>query len=116
MSLELSRYLGDLKGKHDEARLAAARDLRRLVESTIRSRPTDSAVFVDELNRLVLDLVNSTNTTDKLGGIAVIGLSLLEIIRVTHMVPFNNNSQITLWMCHMRRMTRKSLDSSTIFA
>lgn len=78
--MELSRYLGDLKGKNDEARLNAAKEIRKLAENTIRSRPTESVAFVDELNRLILDLVNSTNIIDKLGGITVIGLFTISMM------------------------------------
>ena len=69
----LSRFTTDLKSKSPEIRAKAAQTLRIYVEGESREKSSDSFTrFMTELNRLILELVNSSNLEEKMGGIMVI--------------------------------------------
>ena len=70
----LRNYIYDLRNcRDDESRTESARRLRNHVETEARVMFGDRFVtYMNDLNEQILELVNSTSTSEKLGGIAAI--------------------------------------------
>ncbi len=59
---------------NDDVRLASAKELRKYVERESREMSSDTFTnYMNDLNKKIFDLVNSSDAQDKMGGIYVIG-------------------------------------------
>ena len=68
-----SHFAPDLLSRDEESRTRAASELRRSVEQDLQSLSfDDSSRLVDDLTNRVFDLVNSSDTVDKLGGLTLL--------------------------------------------
>ncbi|KAK9480797.1 armadillo-type protein [Lipomyces japonicus] len=69
----LNRIFGDLRSKQLDVRNRAADDLRDHLLTVVRELPIDQfSRFNNDVNRRIFELIHSTDTYDKLGGIAAI--------------------------------------------
>ncbi len=81
----LARFLSDVKSKNVDVRAKSAQILRTYVEAEAREMSSDNFTkFMNELNRLIMELVNSTHLEEKMGGIMVIG----SVFTSSHFVLF----------------------------
>jgi hypothetical protein len=61
--------------RHKEVRAHAAQDLRTFVESEARQMSSEAfTAYMNNLNKRICDLVNSSDIHEKMGGITVIGI------------------------------------------
>ena len=68
-----SHYAADLLSRDEDCRSRAASELRRSVEQDLQSMTfDDSSRLVDDLTNRVFDLVNSSETVEKLGGLTLL--------------------------------------------
>ena len=68
-----SHFAPDLLSRDEESRSRAASELRRSVEQDLASLSfDDSSRLVDDLTNRVFDLVNSSETVEKLGGLTLL--------------------------------------------
>eukprot|EP00457_Paulinella_chromatophora_P000061 gb/GEZN01000061.1/.p1 GENE.gb/GEZN01000061.1/~~gb/GEZN01000061.1/.p1 ORF type:complete len:2707 (+),score=463.21 gb/GEZN01000061.1/:107-8227(+) len=75
----LTRFLPDLRSKNEESRAKGAKDLRYYVESEAREMSSDTFnKYMEQLNKRIFDLVNSSDVNEKLSGIMVID-ELLDV-------------------------------------
>jgi serine/threonine-protein kinase mTOR len=66
--------LGPRARRNDDVRARAARELCTHVAATGRERSGEAFTrYINDVNKRIFDLVNSSDPTDKLGGIAAIG-------------------------------------------
>lgn len=75
------QFVTGLKSRHEESRAKAARDLYHYVTTELREVPAeDLTSFMDEFNHHIFEMVSSSDTNEKKGGILAIGRSLSIII------------------------------------
>ena len=76
----LARFLADLRSRHQDVRAKAARNLRTFVEGEARAMSSDQfREYMNDLNRRIFDLVNSSDENEKLGAIMVIGMTAVPL-------------------------------------
>ena len=93
----MSLFLRDLKSRDDNVRLLAATDLRQWVIRESRELPAEAFTrFMNDLNRRIFDLVNSSDIHDKLGGVRIID----ELIDV----PYEENDTKIIRFANYLRM------------
>ncbi len=69
----MDEILLELKNKSEEARLKAADDLKDLVNNTSQENSAETAgKFMNDLNRRLFDMLNSSDSNEKLGAISAI--------------------------------------------
>ena len=70
----LKDHLQGLRSKNETTRVLAANKLRTFVEKTSREQSKENfAVFIEEVNGKLAELVNSRDTNDRIGAIMAIG-------------------------------------------
>lgn len=92
--------------RHKEVRANAAQDLRMYVENEARQMSSEAFTkYMNDLNKRIFDLVNSSNAHEKMGGIMVID----ELIDV----PYEENeTKIIRFANYLRMVFQQSGDHS----
>jgi FKBP12-rapamycin complex-associated protein len=103
----LSHFLHDLRDRDEKVRKKAARDLRVYVEGEAREISSESFTKVmNDLNRRIFDLVNSSDVHCKMGGISIID----ELIDVTYE---ENDTKIFRFANYLRMVFQQSTKVAT---
>ncbi|KAK9453987.1 armadillo-type protein [Dipodascopsis uninucleata] len=69
----VNRIFSDLRSKSPEVRAKAADDLKRHLQLVVRELPIDQfARYNSDINKRIFELIHSTDSTDRLGGIIAI--------------------------------------------
>lgn len=102
----LTHFLTDVKSRIPEVRAKAARDLRLHVERESRDVPAEVFNrYMNDLNKRIFDLVNSSEVAEKMGGIIVID----ELIDVAYE---ENETKFTRFANYIRMVFQQSNDHS----
>jgi len=104
----LSRFLADLRSRNQDVRATAAESLRLFVEGEAREMTSESFTkYMNDLNKRIFDLVNSSDPYEKLGGIMVID-GLIDL-------PYEENeTKIIRFANYLRMVLNQPGDHSSI--
>ena len=82
-STMMQQLLSGLKSRSDESRLLAAKELQHYVSTELREASAEQYTgFMDELNHQIFEMVSSSDTNEKKGGIMAIGGFCLRFDRL----------------------------------
>lgn len=68
----LDSIFTNLRSKNAAIRLQSAAELRRHVSRTLVDMPSDAAIWDDNINRRLFELIHSQNTVENFGGLLAI--------------------------------------------
>lgn len=92
------QFVTGLKSRHEESRAKAARDLYHYVTTELREVPAeDLTSFMDEFNHHIFEMVSSSDTNEKKGGI----LAIVSLIGVD---VGNTSTRISRFANYLRNM------------
>ncbi|EGG15157.1 protein kinase [Cavenderia fasciculata] len=122
----LSKILSDLKNKKEEDRIRGAKNLKNYVITQSREMTNENfSNFMQDVNTIIFELVNSSGITDKIGGILAID-ELIDVdydenaAKITKLANYlryglSTNDQ-TVMMMASRALGRLARSSGTLTA
>lgn len=97
----VQHFVNGLKSRNRDEQNKSAADLILYVKTELREMPQDElALFLDEFNHHIFDMVSSSDASEKKGGVLAISTS---VIRFPHQKYFD----ITLYLIHINRMSHQ---------
>lgn len=118
----VQHFVNGLKSRNRDEQNKAARDLVQYVKTELREMPQDELVqFYDEFNHHIFDMVSSSDSSEKKGGVLAISKSIIIIIFVlgySAFYSFHHSASFTLYflrVSYKRRCGEYGKPNSSLF-